>query len=447
MPPTGIPPAGIEGFRNRRRQDQHHPGGLEGGARDRHRRGQERRAPLDALHPGHVGKRHWPSDRQGRPVYPEGFEELAQKLGGRLHPPGRDVRCIVSVGMLTEGWDCNTVTHIVGLRPFMSQLLCEQVVGRGLRRASYDLVDGKFPEEVAKVFGVPFEVIPFKATPGGAAPPREKRHHVHALPEKAAYEIRFPRVEGYTQAIRNRVTVDWNSVPRLVLDPNHIPPEVQVKATLPSNDGRPTLMGPGKLQDVSLNPYRKEKRYQELVFDLAAALTRDYVRQPKCEAPAHVLFPQIARIVARYLRERVEVVAPAEILDVFLSPYWGWVIERLLDAIGPDTSRGEAPEIAHYEVNREPGSTSEVDFWTSREVREVLHSHLNYVVADTKVWEQAAAYAIDRHPAVAAFAKTDGLGFSIPYLYNGQRHDYFPRLHHSFEHGDHLPSDLGDQRF
>ena len=81
-----------------------------------------------------VGKTDWPADRQGRPIYPEGFEELANKLDRPLHPPGRDVRCIVSVGMLTEGWDCNTVTHIVGFRPFMSQLLCEQVVGRGLRR-------------------------------------------------------------------------------------------------------------------------------------------------------------------------------------------------------------------------------------------------------------------------------------------------------------------------
>ncbi len=147
-----------------------------------------------------VGKTNWPTDRQGRPLYPEGFEELAKKLERPLHPPGRDVRCIVSVGMLTEGWDCNTVTHIIGLRPFMSQLLCEQVVGRGLRRVSYELGEnGKFTEEVAKVFGVPFEVIPFKANPQGPAPPRVKKYHVHAIPEKAQYEIQFPRVEGYTQ--------------------------------------------------------------------------------------------------------------------------------------------------------------------------------------------------------------------------------------------------------
>ena len=79
-----------------------------------------------------VGRREWPLDPQGGPIYPEGFVELAEKLKRPLHPPGRDIRCIVSVGMLTEGWDCNTVTHIIGLRPFMSQLLCEQVVGRGL---------------------------------------------------------------------------------------------------------------------------------------------------------------------------------------------------------------------------------------------------------------------------------------------------------------------------
>src|SRR5262249_48955825 len=91
-----------------------------------------------------AGRLDWPHNPQGQPIYPEVFESLAQKLGRPLHPPGRDVRCIVSVGMLTEGWDCNTVTHIVGLRPFMSQLLCEQVVGRGLRRTNYDLrEDGK----------------------------------------------------------------------------------------------------------------------------------------------------------------------------------------------------------------------------------------------------------------------------------------------------------------
>src|SRR5215210_6847411 len=107
------------------------------------------------------------SKLEQRPVYPDGFEELAHKLKRPLHPPGRDVRCVVSVAMLTEGWDCNTVTHIIGLRPFMSQLLCEQVVGRGLRRVSYDVgEDGLMREEIAQILGVPFEVVPFKQRTG-----------------------------------------------------------------------------------------------------------------------------------------------------------------------------------------------------------------------------------------------------------------------------------------
>src|SRR3990172_9447291 len=240
-PPTGIPSAGINGLPNRDgniftiRVDCKvvHETDIEGPKSDESR---WMRVTLDT-----VGKTDWTRDGHGRAIYPEGFEELAKKFGRPLHPPGRDVRCIVSVGMLTEGWDCNTVTHIVGLRPFMSQLLCEQVVGRGLRRRDYNPgEDGMLTEELAKIFGVPFEVIPFKKTQG-ASPRPEKRHHVHALPGKARYEIRYPRVEGYTQAIRNRVIVDWPNVPTLTLEPGRIPPEVEVKALLGNNKGRPSL--------------------------------------------------------------------------------------------------------------------------------------------------------------------------------------------------------------
>jgi len=230
---------------------------------------------------------------------------------------------------LTEGWDCNAVTHIVGLRPFMSQLLCEQVVGRGLRRRTYELGDnGLMTEEVAKVFGVPFQVIPFKANPTATPKPTEKRHHVYALPGRSHLEITFPRVEGYRQAIRNRVVVDWTLVPPLFLDP--------------------------------------------------------------------------------------------------FIPYYGWAIERLVESIRPDTAQGEAPEVPRYETSRGPGSTADVDYWTSKDVREVVKSHLNYVVADTAKWEQQAAYVIDTHPAVESFAKNAGLGFAIPYIHNDQPHDYVP---------------------
>lgn len=431
-PPVGIPPAKIDGFRNGNVKD----GGkqytirvdskvvaetddLEGTKSDESR---WLRFTLDT-----VGKLDWPRDPIGRPVCPEGFEELAEKLERPSHPPGRDVRCIVSVSMLTEGWDCSTVTHIIGLRPFMSQLLCEQVVGRGLRRMDYEPgPDGKFREEVAKIFGVPFEVVPFKTSK--QAPPEEpvKRRHVRAVPEKAQFEIRFPRVEGYTQAVRNRVTVDWSKIAPLMLEPGRIPPEVEVKGLSYSNEGRLSLSGPGRIDEVSLKKFREGRRLQEVIFELAGALTRDYVRQPHCHAPAQVLFPQLGRIVAEYVDRHVRAVPPADKKDLFLSPYYGWMIERLLEAIRPDVSLGEAPEVPRYESNRGPGSTADVDFWTSRDVSEVVHSHLNFVVPDTLRWEQSAAYYIDRHPNTRAFAKNAGLGFYIPYLHNGQRHDYTP---------------------
>jgi type III restriction enzyme len=426
-PPMGIPPVKIEGFKNRNgtintiRVDSKVVHETDTGeAKSDETRWM--RFTLDT-----VGRTSWPTDRLGRPIYPEGFEELANKLNRPLHPPGRDIRCIVSVGMLTEGWDCNTVTHIIGLRPFMSQLLCEQVVGRALRRSSYALGENaKFSEEVAKVFGVPFEVIPFKASPQGQPQPRVRRYHVHALPTKANYEIKFPRVEGYTQAIRNRITVDWSRVPSMVLEPGRIPPEVEVKGLHVNNQGRLSLSGPGRLDEVTLTEFRAKHRIQELVFDLARTLTKDYVAQRQCNVPPHALFPQVARIVQQYLEQKVEARPPADLKDLFLAPYYGWLTERLLDSIRPDTSQGEAPEVPRYESTRGPGSTADVDFWTSREVREVLKSHLNYVVADTKQWEQSAAYYLDTHRAVHSFAKTNGMGFAIPYLHNGQMHEYVP---------------------
>lgn len=425
--PPGIPAAGIEGLRNRNghintiRVDSKVVNETDTeGTKDDEKRWM--RFTLDT-----VGKIDWPRDRQQRALCPEGFEELAKKLGRPVHPPGRDVRCIVSVGMLTEGWDCNTVTHILGLRPFMSQLLCEQVVGRGLRRKSYEIGEReKLTEEVAKIFGVPFEVIPFKQSAGAGPKTTQKRNHVYAVPQKAEFEIRFPRVEGYRQAIRNRVSADWTKAPTLFLNPQLIPPQVQMKAALPSNQGRPTLTGPGRLVTVDLNPYRKGIRLQQLVFEMAGDLTRQYVNQRSCRAPAHVLFPQLAAIVGRYLREYVRPLHPAELVDAFLSPYYGWIIEILAQLIVPDTAAGEEPELPAIEANRPPGSTADVDLFTSRHVREVVRSHLNCVVCDTKIWEESAAYFIDTHDGVTAFVKNASLGFTIPYFHNGQDHDYVP---------------------
>jgi len=285
--------------------------------------------------------------------------------------------------------------------------------------------EGKFDEEVAKVFGVPFDLIPFKAA-SGAKPKVKPRRHIHAIPQKAHLEIKFPRVEGYTQAVRNRVTVNWDGIAKITLEPGRIPPEVEMKGLSVTNEGRMSLSGPGNIDDVTLAEFRASRRRQELEFDLARTLTREFAQTEHCTVPTHALFPQMRGIVEQYLDSKVSVTPRSDIKDVFLAPYYGWVVERLVENIRGDTSQGEAPEIPRYESNRPPGTTADVDYWTSREVREVNKSHLNYVVADTRRWEQQAAYYIDKHPRVFAFAKNAGLNFAIPYLHNGQKHDYLP---------------------
>lgn len=375
-----------------------------------------------------IGKTVWPG---GRP--PEEYLELVEKMnrkaaeegGSRIDPsipPGRDVRCIVSVAMLTEGWDATTVTHIVGLRPFESQLLCEQVVGRGLRRSQYhDL----WVEEVAKVYGVPFELIPLKATPKGTAAPPPKVHHVYALsPERDHLEIRFPRVEGYALRITGRVRVAWDRVPVLLLDPTNIPDEVKVKGLAAEAGGPPSLMGPGKTDEVSLQAWRETKRVQELEFELARALTRRYANCAVCEVPAHALFPQMLNHVRQFLRNKVKPVGRTDRKDVFLDPYFSWAVGTLADAILPDDSA--AAEVPRYETHRGVGSTRDVDFWTSKHVRESERSHLNWIVMDTEKWEQTAAFYLDSDAHVVAFVKNFNLGFAIPYTHSGEAKEYLP---------------------
>jgi type III restriction enzyme len=160
---------------------------------------------------------------------------------------------------------------------------------------------------------------------------------------------------------------------------------------------------------------------------VSGALTKRYVEQSQCQVPAHRLFPQVVKIVQWYVEEKVIPTVPWEKKDcLLLSPYYGLLVDGLAAAIRPDVAQGEVPEVPIYETHRGPGSTEEVDFWTRREPREVVKSHVNFVVPDTQRWEQQAAYYIDRHKATAAFVKNAGLGFAMPYFHNGEHQNYYP---------------------
>jgi hypothetical protein len=229
--------------------------------------------------------------------------------------------------------------------------------------------------------GIPALDIPeLRNAPGRLVTIRvEPQRRIYAMPQKVPFAITVPRVLGYSIAVRNRVTVpDWDAVAGLVLDPGAIPPQSELAAML--NQGRPAALTPGGLSRVDLRPYRRDHREQQLCFQMAADLTRHYVAQGRCEAPPHALFPQLLAIIQRYIKEKVDPLPPTQRIDAFLS-YYGWILERLLAAISPDTAAGEEPEIPDLDRHR-PCATADISLFTAKRVREAVRSHVNLVVID-----------------------------------------------------------------
>jgi len=342
---------------------------------------------------------------------------------GEGDPPGKHIRCVVSVGMLTEGWDAQNVTQILGLRAFTSQLLCEQVVGRGLRRMNYD--DFSEPEYV-DIYGVPFEVIPVKKKPLGRTEVPKVSTLVRALRERKHLEITFPRVEGYVFDVRQRIRVNWDEVPYLVIDPSTEPTEVQVKPAVGYRIGRPDRLSPGEEVLHDRNPFYRENRLQATVYEIAAEITNRLKGKREEWQIRHILFPQVLNIVWHYLEERVRVSAQATLQEVALEKYQQRIVERLTEAIEPDTEAGEPPILPIIERFRPIGSTAEVLFRTVRQCVGTTKSHISHVVLDAPKWEHSVAYQLERIPEVIAYARNDHLDFTIPYECQGVRHEYRP---------------------
>lgn len=343
---------------------------------------------------------------------------------GESDPPGKDIRCVVSVGMLTEGWDAQNVTQILGLRAFTSQLLCEQVVGRGLRRMNYD--DFSEPEYV-DVYGVPFEVIPIKKKPVGRVEVQKVSTLVRALPERKHLEITFPRVEGYVFDVRQRIRANLTDVPYLTIDPAHEPTEVIVKPAAGYRIARPDRLGPGTEVVHNRNPFHHEKRLQASVYEIAAELTHRLKDKREDWSARHILFPQVLGIVWQYLEERVIVTDETTPLEeIALLKYKQRIIERLTEAIEPDIEAGASPILPVIERFRPRGSTSEVLFRTVRPTVGTTKSHISHVVLDAPRWEHSVAYQLERMPEVIAYARNDHLDFIIPYEWEGARHEYRP---------------------
>jgi type III restriction enzyme len=384
-----------------------------------------------------IGKTRWPGDK-----VPEEYAALVEKHNRKALedeesdlltldpavPPGRDIRCIISVAMLSEGWDATTVTHIVGLRPFGSQLLCEQVVGRALRRTSYavDEDTGFFREETAKVFGVPFELIPFKVEGGAGAAPSPPANQIYAVPEKVEYEIEFPVVEGYTDPGITQIKLHWDRVPTLLLDPMVIPDATLVQG-LNSVDGSLIAYGPGRPKLLTLHEWRARVRVQQVAFALTKSLTEQWLHDRGNNIPTHRLFPQLLGYVQRFLTTKLDCRGDRVAQDVAVNPYFQRAVSMIYDALDAVDASGasqERPIIAAGLAGKR--STRYVEFYTGRQPSPVQKCHLNACVYDTKTWEQAAAFVLDTHLKVRRWVKNDHLGFVVPYRKDGVRRNYLP---------------------
>lgn len=249
---------------------------------------------------------------------------------------------------------------------------------------------------------------------------------VRALPERKHLEITFPRVEGYIFDVRSLIRVDWERVPYLVISPTKAPTEVTVKPAVGYRIGRPDRLGPGPEVLHDRNPFHREKRLQATVYEIAAEITRRLKDKGEEWSARHVLFPQVLRIVWEYIEGRVILEEDTVLEEVALLKYQQQIVERLLVAIEPDAESGEPPLLPVIERFRPLGSTSEVLFRTVRPCVGTTKSHISHVVLDAPTWEHTVAYQLERLPEVIAYAKNDHLDFTIPYEWQGVRHEYRP---------------------
>lgn len=340
------------------------------------------------------------------------LREVMNTVGrkGRL---GEQIRCVVSVSMLTEGWDANTVTHIMGVRAFGTQLLCEQVVGRGLRRQSYDLnKDGLFDVEYADILGIPFT---FTAEPVVAVvKPPKKTTRVHAVKERAALEIAFPRVEGYRYDLpQERITAEFTDDSRLELNPDNVGPSIV------QNEG---VVGEG----VELSPAVLDAmRPSEISFHLAKRLLYSRYSEAGQDPPMH-LFGDLQRIARRWITEGYLTHKGVPIGAIRYPELEDRAVELIFMACQRGT-QGEKRIKAILDSYNPSGSTRFVAFNTTKDVWTTApdKSHVSHVVLDSN-WESELARVLERNPRVLAYVKNQGMQFEVPYRDGAVPRRYIP---------------------
>lgn len=348
-------------------------------------------------------------------------EDLLREVMNTVGKPGRlgeGVRCVVSVSMLTEGWDANTVTHVLGVRRFGSQLLCEQVVGRGLRRRSYLVgADGKFEPEYAEVYGVPFSFLPTDGQTAKDDTPKNPAVEVRSLPERSELRIEFPKLDGYRMELHDApLMVDFIPECKLHLDKTTV-------ATWTRTEG---IVGAGEEQEIEVADIRP----QRVAFELAKVVLRKEGIVGAEEATKPWLYPQLVDISKRWLTECLTMEPGMSVghLIVFAETM-NLAAERIDLAIAQARVDPREELLPLFRPFDPTGSTDSVSYITRKVVIPATKSPLNSVVLDGvkgNSWEETLAFLLERHPKVAAYVKNERLGFEIPYVHAGNSHRYVP---------------------
>jgi type III restriction enzyme len=359
-------------------------------------------------------------ERSGNQIKAEDIDDVAilreaMNTVGRKGQLGESIRCIVSVSMLTEGWDANTVTHVLGVRAFGTQLLCEQVIGRALRRRSYTLNQANlFNVEYADILGIPFD---FTAKPVDAPvqPPPDTVQVKAISPDRDALEIRFPRVQGYRAELPSEeLEAEFTPDSILELNPQLVGPSITQNAGIIGESVNLTVEHLG------------DTRFSTIVMNLTKHLLftkwRDTGEEPKLH-----LFPQLKRITTEWVETCLRCTGgtyPAQVLYQDLAEM---ACSRITDAI-TRKSAGRAEIKALVDPYNPVGSTIHVNFNTSRTLRwrtDPRRCHINWVILDSD-WEGEFCRVAESHPQVIAYAKNHSLGFEVPYLYGSHKRQYRP---------------------
>ena len=366
----------------------------------------------------------------------ERAEYLRQQVDtvGKPGQPGEQIQNVISVGMLSEGWDAKTVTHIMGLRAFTSQLLCEQVVGRGLRRTAYDVNSKGFLDpEYVNIFGVPFTFLPHESEGDGPPKPPTPKTAIEPDPEKAEFEISWPNIIRIEHVYRPLLSLDWEKVSPLELNASQT---ASLAELAPIVDGKPSV---SDISSIDLENLAHEYRTQRIIFETA----RDVYDQMQAswQGSRHFLIAQLVRLVERFILSDRIIITPALFNQddlrrrLIITLNMTKVVQHIRDAIRFENTERLEPV---FDRDRPIRSTGDMAIWyTGKPCEHTERSHINMCVYDS-TWEASEAFELDRSPLVDAWAKNDHLGFEVLYVHRGVVRKYRPDFLIRLKSGDML---------